>query len=784
MDAAPPPDEPARLGLFGRLALLLVVPLFLVGPSLLPGHRFLPQAPVVYPPLSLEYPEAAARASAGMNQWTGDRVFPVLSDQREVRERVLAGESLLWEDDLSLGLPLLGNAIGGPFYPPNALALALPPDRAAAPLAILALLLAGAGLWALLARLGVGEAGCLVGALCLQGSGWGVANLHYGMKVDAALWLPWCLWAVEGLRAGERRAGPWLAVFVASSFLAGFPPIAAFVLGATGLAALVRLRRPRAWARFGLACALGLALAAVHLVPMAAASADSYRTVKGPEELVGEAAPAATSLGLVVPHLFGAPDEPTPPFGPVAAWWLVDEGDWERAQTAVPLEWDPFAGVATLLLALAGVAAAGRRALAPLGLLVLAFGWAQAWPGFALLYALPGLGGGAPTRALAVAWIAWAWLAALGVDGALRGGARRVAVALGTAAVAALAVAAAFADGEALVAAQERRWTEAHGTPLEEVRHVLPPERARATADHIAQSLALTGVAGALLAAAAVAGARRREPWIAGAALALLLAEVVAVSLRHVGPRDLGGVPLVPASEALEAVLLATGDGRALRYDPTPGGLGDVVDLARPNLLHLYGGRDVSAYVAFTPAAAVDYFGALDPRTRVRSGVGRLPDLALLDDPRLDAARVTCILSREPIEHPRLEVTYRLEGFCVHRRLRPAPRAWRPGAGDDLAGPYDRVPVDVVSKNRWRVDVGEEAGAILLSRAFVPGLVASRGTLARHPSGLAQLSVDAGAGPGFVDVRYRPAGWTLARFVAGGALLALAVWFRRARRGA
>ena len=35
-----------------------------------------------------------------------------------------------------------------------------------------------------------------------------MSNLLYFMKVDAAIWLPWSLWAVEGMARGKRSSGP------------------------------------------------------------------------------------------------------------------------------------------------------------------------------------------------------------------------------------------------------------------------------------------------------------------------------------------------------------------------------------------------------------------------------------------------------------------------------------------------------------------------------------------------------------------------------------------------
>jgi hypothetical protein len=90
--------------------------------------------------------------------------------------------------------------------------------------------------------------------------------------------------------------------------------------------------------------------------------------------------------------------------------------------------------------------------------------------------------------------------------------------------------------------------------------------------------------------------------------------------------------------------------------------------------------------VAFTPRATVDFFRAVDPRTQVRSGVGRLPDLTALDHPNLDAARVTCVLSLAPLDHPLLEPRYARPGFHVHRRRLDPDVPPRPPLDPSYAG--------------------------------------------------------------------------------------------------
>ena len=214
------------------LALVVLAPTLLLGGILVSGDRLLPHLPVMLEPLASEHPEAAAEAREGVSFGPSDRVFPVLSDQIVARREVTWGALPTWEPDLGLGVPLFANSIAGLGYPPNWRALVLAPDRAAAPLAWLTLMIAGLGMALFLRRLGFGPFAVAAGVIGVQVGGWGVSNLVYFMKVDAVVWFPWCLWAVEGMARGVRRSGLWLALFTALSLLAGFPPIATFSIAA------------------------------------------------------------------------------------------------------------------------------------------------------------------------------------------------------------------------------------------------------------------------------------------------------------------------------------------------------------------------------------------------------------------------------------------------------------------------------------------------------------------------------------------------------------------------
>lgn len=407
-------------------AALLLIPLLLIGPSLAPGMRLLPQLPAASPPLANEWPELSSAAIEGSNYSTADRLFPVLTDQLEARRQVRTGTIPTWDPHLGAGLPLFGGTIAALAYPPNWLALVLPPDVAAAPLAILSLFLAGLGMALFLRRRGHVASTIFIGALCVQASTWATANLHYFMKVDAALWLPWMLWSIEGLAQRKRGSGAWLSISVGLSLLAGFPPIAVFAIFTSGLFALARFMQADTRARFGKlltqsACfvLLGLCIGAWQLLPTIEASGLSIRQPRGASEIESQALPIESTLGLLAPDLFGMPDEPVFA-GQLPIVWLVARAqNVNAAQNANALEWNLHFGSLALLLAFIALLTRPRQAAFPLFALLLWLGFSQAWPGVRLLYHVPGLDFGAPVRALAIAWFLIPWLAAIGAGALL-----------------------------------------------------------------------------------------------------------------------------------------------------------------------------------------------------------------------------------------------------------------------------------------------------------------------------------------------------------------------------
>ena len=545
---------------------LFVVPLCLFLPLILGGEVFLPMLPVAHAPLSMENPGAAAEAVRDQNPIVGDRILPFLTDQYAMRDEVQRGSLPTWEPYLGLGMPLIGQSATGGFYPPNALALLIPPEKAAAILAVLALTLAGMGTWLFLRRIGLDRRACLIGAIAQQLGTWGLVNLALPMKIDAALWFPWALWAVEGVVRRRKGSILWLSVSLGLSFLGGMVAISVFVFAATALYALVRLEplpfhfAPRS-RDSGLgpplvavcACGLGLLIGCLQLLPLKETSENSLRKNSQAAEIEAGSLPITTLAGIVVPDLTGRPNDSTAPNNLPLAWWLTPAKDQAKAESANILEWNTHAGVILFLLALTAVIAVPKRAVFPAALIVCVFAFAQGWFLVRELYVVPGLNLGVPGRALALCWTLWAWLAGLGTQALID----RQGRALWTFLSASFFLA---ATGFSLWSVLDpptwaadlhqtivERYHESAGITLPDAEARLPPEMAQEAGRHLKESYARMAAAalGAFVAGClGLLADRNRARFEKGAPISLLIGGALLGLAITIAPALITGAPV------------------------------------------------------------------------------------------------------------------------------------------------------------------------------------------------------------------------------------------------
>ena len=98
-------------------------------------------------------------------------------------------------------------------------AILFSPDRAGVFQGLITFFLAGLGMALFLGRLGLSPGARVIGVVAYALGGWAVTHVFYFMKVDAALWLPFMLWAVEGLAQRKPWSGFCLSASIALSFL-------------------------------------------------------------------------------------------------------------------------------------------------------------------------------------------------------------------------------------------------------------------------------------------------------------------------------------------------------------------------------------------------------------------------------------------------------------------------------------------------------------------------------------------------------------------------------------
>ncbi|HWH31470.1 MAG TPA: YfhO family protein [Egibacteraceae bacterium] len=534
---------------------------------------------------------AAADSGAAANVELRDQLDTYFPVQRELVQRLRAGEGADWLHDVSTGVPgtaFIGWGLWSPFNLPAAV---LDFSLAWAWGMALRLFAAMAGAYLLVRRLGAGRLGGTVAGAAFGLSGFMVLWLGWPQSHVAAV-APWVWWATHRTVAEDAPwwAGPALAVSTAALWLGGFPAVSAYVLAAAGAVALhtawpLRHRRRAALRGLGaaaLAVSLGTGAAAFTLLPSLRILEEfslGYR-----DQAWRTGLPTRALLTFVAPGFFGD---------------VVHHRLWLGVSY---VEAVAYTGVVSLLLGcLAWTVAPRRRGL---GLFT-----AMAAGGLLLVYGLPPLRtllslapmlrSNVPTRALAVVSLALAVLGGLGADALrrlLRGEAawdRRAARA--TAVVAAGA-------GLAYVAMHPP------GRLRELAYRRLPQEVAQRAGD-VAGWEAAAAFGFVLLAAAVVTGALWLRPRAPRRAEAVLTGGLVAVLawdlLAFAGGWNVQAPPaqLFPPVAAIQHLARTSVNHHVAGAD----------DVLMPNTHLAYGVADIRAH-AFVTRRFTDVLARLDAR--------------------------------------------------------------------------------------------------------------------------------------------------------------------------
>ena len=312
------------------------------------------------------------------------RLAPTLRDQGDfffplklyTADRLRGGEIPLWNPLSGTGEPWLANGQSGVFYPPTLLFALRGEALAAALYLLLHFAIAAWGARRFLKDEGVSDSGALLGAAALVASGFAASLSVYWNHFAAFAYLP----AIAALARGglrTRKSVCGLAALIGLQAMTGSPEMSA-ATAVLGAALAWRSRAPfpepaeapSRWAparRFAAAVALGAALAAWVLAPMAELGLQSDRrhSLATEERDVGAigGADLLSSAGYVAPW-FGGSYLATlflPPFVIAAAAAAFLEP--ERRPLVVLLAAFAAAG---LILAAHGPPGSWLRALPPL----------------------------------------------------------------------------------------------------------------------------------------------------------------------------------------------------------------------------------------------------------------------------------------------------------------------------------------------------------------------------------------------------------------------------------
>jgi len=429
----------ARGASAATIALLLLLPVALLWPSLLGGEVFLPFSAATFPPFSTELTAKQVEAlTEGANMDVTEVPITFVPELQHVRAELAAGRLPHWNPYAAFGAALLPTSVVGLMYPPNwPTLLGLDPTHGLAWNAYLALALAGLLMFGFVRALGFGHGAAALGAVAFAWSGTLTANLHFYQRVHALVWLPGMLWALTRTQQREGparwRAAAGLALCLAMSWLAGFP---AYAAAATAVAALwaawlaaeqARTHGVRAGLRLlatsGAGAGLGLALAAVQLLPMFAFFPESNRDPDPTRDsIASQAFDPMGFLGYVLPDPFGTPAQPELPYDySLLAWSLFSRSSWDTGIAFQPnynfVEYTVYPGAVALVLAMVGLLAGRQRGRAfAATALALLFVLACAGPTTSALNDLPFVRSVPPMRFAGPACVLVALLAAAGVE--------------------------------------------------------------------------------------------------------------------------------------------------------------------------------------------------------------------------------------------------------------------------------------------------------------------------------------------------------------------------------
>lgn len=264
--------------------------------------------------------------------------------------RMLAsGELPLWNPYIFAGMPLLASIQPGALYPPTWLFAVLSPQLAMNVLVLTTYHLALFGTYLYMRRIGSNRVGAVFAAVTFAFGGYMIAHLGHTNRINAAVWLPWVLLAIEQLHFQIRWR--WVALgaaFIALQLFAGDPQMTLYtimVAGAYGLVTLLFRAKAENRLRFlGAALVMsvcGALLSMIQLLPERELLKFGERAGIDYEYFAQFSYPPGQSFQLFFPYFFGG--AALDPY--IVPYW----GKWNLTETC------GYVGMAAWLLAFAAM---------------------------------------------------------------------------------------------------------------------------------------------------------------------------------------------------------------------------------------------------------------------------------------------------------------------------------------------------------------------------------------------------------------------------------------------
>ncbi|MBV8084103.1 MAG: hypothetical protein JO247_04725, partial [Chloroflexi bacterium] len=276
-----------------------------------------------------QFPPWSAYAPAGFsgpyNSLISDSILENYGWKQFLIDSLRHHQLPLWNPNVLGGTPFFAPGQASVLYPFTLLFVLLPLARAYGYFAALHLFFAGASTYAFLRTSGTSRAAGIVGGLTYMFSGRLVTSILWPQMIGAIVYLPLLLLFVElGVRQAHQRWPLWPTLggaFVAGvSILAGHIEASVYVLAAAGLYALARLAvdasgRQLSWtavARALVSCGslagLGLAVAAVQLLPFYEVGSQNFRSgAVSYQDVVGFALKLPQLFTFLMPDFYGNP---------------------------------------------------------------------------------------------------------------------------------------------------------------------------------------------------------------------------------------------------------------------------------------------------------------------------------------------------------------------------------------------------------------------------------------------------------------------------------------------